>query len=102
MTEDARQIVGVSGVVFNAEGHILLIRTAQAGWELPGGRVERGEDFLTTADTKTWARLPARSDHGAVVAGNRCLSRFGHRALQGQGDWGNHAAATHVRRLQTR
>ncbi len=46
MSDDARQVVGVSGVVFNAEGHILLIRTAKAGWELPGGRVERGEDLL--------------------------------------------------------
>jgi 8-oxo-dGTP diphosphatase len=39
--------VGVCGVVTNANGEVLLIRTAKAGWELPGGRVESGEDLLT-------------------------------------------------------
>jgi 8-oxo-dGTP diphosphatase len=38
-------IVGVCGVVTNADGQVLLIRTAKAGWELPGGRVEPGEDL---------------------------------------------------------
>jgi ADP-ribose pyrophosphatase YjhB (NUDIX family) len=37
-------IVGVCGVVTNAEDQVLLVRTAHAGWELPGGRVESGED----------------------------------------------------------
>jgi 8-oxo-dGTP diphosphatase len=37
--------VGVCGVVTNANGDVLLIRTAKAGWELPGGRVESGEDL---------------------------------------------------------
>lgn len=46
MLDDARQTIGVSGVVTNATGEVLLIKTEQAGWELPGGRVERGEDLL--------------------------------------------------------
>jgi ADP-ribose pyrophosphatase YjhB (NUDIX family) len=46
MSEDARQVVGVAGVVFDGEGRILLIKTEKAGWELPGGRVEPGEDFI--------------------------------------------------------
>ena len=37
--------VGVCGVVTNTAGEVLLIRTAKAGWELPGGRVEPGEDL---------------------------------------------------------
>ena len=37
--------VAVSGVVVNDAGLVLLIRTEQAGWELPGGRVEQGEDL---------------------------------------------------------
>jgi 8-oxo-dGTP diphosphatase len=37
--------LGVSGVVTNARGEVLLIRTAKFGWELPGGRIERGEDL---------------------------------------------------------
>lgn len=47
MAEDARQIIGVASVVRDGEGRILLIKTAKAGWELPGGRVEQGEDFIT-------------------------------------------------------
>jgi 8-oxo-dGTP diphosphatase len=46
MSEDARHIVGVSGVVSDEEGRLLLIKTAQAGWELPGGQVEQGEDCI--------------------------------------------------------
>ncbi|HEY1298277.1 MAG TPA: NUDIX hydrolase [Chloroflexota bacterium] len=38
--------VGVCGVVLNAAGQVLLVRTAKVGWELPGGRVEAGEDLL--------------------------------------------------------
>jgi 8-oxo-dGTP diphosphatase len=38
--------VGVAGVVRDASGRVLLIRTVTAGWELPGGRVEAGEDLL--------------------------------------------------------
>jgi 8-oxo-dGTP pyrophosphatase MutT (NUDIX family) len=41
-----REIVGVSAVVRDEAGRILLIKTAKAGWELPGGQVEPGEDFI--------------------------------------------------------
>ena len=34
MTEDAQQIVGVSAVVYDGDGRILLIKTTKAGWEL--------------------------------------------------------------------
>ena len=50
MLDDARQTIGVSGVVTNATDGVLLIKTEQAGWELPGGRVERGEDLLTALE----------------------------------------------------
>jgi 8-oxo-dGTP pyrophosphatase MutT (NUDIX family) len=33
----------------DADGRVLLIRTTKAGWELPGGRVESGEDLLEAA-----------------------------------------------------
>jgi ADP-ribose pyrophosphatase YjhB (NUDIX family) len=38
--------VGVCGVVFDGQGRVLLVRTEEAGWELPGGRVEAGEGLL--------------------------------------------------------
>ena len=43
-----QHVVGVSSVVHDRNGQILLIKTAEAGWELPGGQVEQGED-LTSA-----------------------------------------------------
>jgi 8-oxo-dGTP diphosphatase len=44
--DNAQDIVGVSAVVRDAGGRILLIKTATAGWELPGGQVEQGEDLI--------------------------------------------------------
>jgi 8-oxo-dGTP diphosphatase len=38
--------LGVSGVLTNGAGSVLLVRTAHAGWELPGGGVEPGEDLV--------------------------------------------------------
>ncbi len=38
--------VGVGAVVTNPHGQVLLVRTAKAGWELPGGQVEPGEDLV--------------------------------------------------------
>jgi ADP-ribose pyrophosphatase YjhB (NUDIX family) len=38
-----QHVVGVSAVVHDPDGRILLIKTAKAGWELPGGQVEHGE-----------------------------------------------------------
>ncbi|HEU4366859.1 MAG TPA: NUDIX domain-containing protein [Methylomirabilota bacterium] len=43
-----QDVVGVSSVVHDADGRILLIKTPEAGWELPGGQVKQGED-LTSA-----------------------------------------------------
>ena len=44
---DPGHVVAVAGVVTNADGHVLLIRTEEAGWELPGGRVELGENLVS-------------------------------------------------------
>jgi ADP-ribose pyrophosphatase YjhB (NUDIX family) len=42
-----QHVVGVSSVVLDPNGRILLIKTAEAGWELPGGQVEHGEDLAS-------------------------------------------------------
>ncbi len=39
----------VGGVVLNTVGDILIVSQYGAGWSLPKGHVEVGEDFLTTA-----------------------------------------------------
>ncbi len=45
--------VGVAGVLFGPDGRVLLVRTARAGWELPGGRIEAGEDLVTALQRET-------------------------------------------------
>jgi ADP-ribose pyrophosphatase YjhB (NUDIX family) len=41
-----RHIVAVSGLFFNREGGVLLVKTERRGWECPGGQVELGEDLI--------------------------------------------------------
>ncbi|MCB9450851.1 MAG: NUDIX hydrolase [Anaerolineaceae bacterium] len=38
-----KHIVAVSGLVTNAAGEVLLVRSPRRGWEVPGGQVEEGE-----------------------------------------------------------
>ena len=44
MAEHPRHVVAVTGFVEDADGHVLLVRVATRGWEMPGGQVELGED----------------------------------------------------------
>jgi 8-oxo-dGTP pyrophosphatase MutT (NUDIX family) len=48
MSDDLlRATVSQRGVVFRPDGDVLLVRRASdGGWELPGGRIESGEDPL--------------------------------------------------------
>lgn len=46
MDEYPRHIVAVMGVVSDASGRLLLVKTERRGWEPPGWQVEQGEDLL--------------------------------------------------------
>lgn len=50
VTAQCLPAIGVSGIVFNAEGKVLLIRRskppASGQWHPPGGRLEPGESLL--------------------------------------------------------
>lgn len=63
-------IVGVSGLILDSAGRVLLIRTAQAGWELPGGRVEAGEDLLVAL------RREAREETGDAIEPGRLVGVY--------------------------
>lgn len=65
-----RHIVAVMGVVRNADGDVLLVRTARRDWEPPGGQVERGEDLLTTL------RREIREESGCEVAVGRLVGVY--------------------------
>ena len=42
-----KHIVAVAGLVRDAEGRVLMIRSPRGDWEFPGGQVEEGEDLVT-------------------------------------------------------
>lgn len=41
-----KHIVAVAGLVRDADGRVLMIRSPRGDWEFPGGQVEEGEDLV--------------------------------------------------------
>jgi ADP-ribose pyrophosphatase YjhB (NUDIX family) len=67
MPAEPGHIVGVAGVVTNAAGQLLLIKTARAGWELPGGKVELGEDLLAALRREVREEATCEVEVGRLV-----------------------------------
>jgi 8-oxo-dGTP pyrophosphatase MutT (NUDIX family) len=40
--------ISVKGIAFDEQGRVLLIKDSKDFWELPGGRIEHGEDLENT------------------------------------------------------
>ena len=62
-----QQIVGVASVARDGDGRILLIKTAKAGWELPGGQVENGEDLITALKREVQEEAGCRIEVGRLT-----------------------------------
>lgn len=62
-----RHIVAVMGVVRDAAGRILLVKTGRRGWEPPGGQVELGEDLLQALRRETVEESGCVVDVGRLV-----------------------------------
>ena len=59
--------IGVCLVTTDPDGRVLLIRTTRAGWELPGGRVEPGEDLLQAARREALEESGCRVEVGRLT-----------------------------------
>ena len=59
--------IGVCLVTTDPQGRVLLIRTTKAGWELPGGRVELGEDLLDAARREALEESGCRVEVGRLT-----------------------------------
>jgi 8-oxo-dGTP diphosphatase len=38
--------VSIKGLFFNEEGKLMMIQEKDGNWEVPGGRIQKGEDFI--------------------------------------------------------
>jgi 8-oxo-dGTP pyrophosphatase MutT (NUDIX family) len=63
-------ILGICLVVTEPRGRVLLLRTTKAGWELPGGRVEPGEDLIEAG------RREALEESGCAVEVGRLTGLY--------------------------
>jgi hypothetical protein len=51
---DPQHIVAVSGLFYNSDGQVLLVKTERRGWECPGGQVymsaDAGDNWMPIAE----------------------------------------------------
>ena len=59
--------VGACLVTTDPQGRVLLVRTTQAGWELPGGRVDLGEDLREAARREALEESGCRVEVGRLT-----------------------------------
>lgn len=62
-----KHIVAVGGLVTDAEGRVLLVRSPRRDWEFPGGQVEEGEDLLAGLRREVWEETGLHVSVGALV-----------------------------------
>jgi 8-oxo-dGTP diphosphatase len=62
-----KHIVAVSGLVRNAAGEVLLVRSPKRGWEMPGGQVEEGETLPDALMRETFEEAGVTVTVGALV-----------------------------------
>lgn len=70
MNEHPRHGLTVTGCVRDASGRVLLVRVASRGWEMPGGRVEEGEDLVAAVVREV------EEEAGCVVEVERLLAVY--------------------------
>ena len=77
-------IVAVGGIVEDAQGNILLVKTIHGGWVFPGGQVEVGENLMDalSREIKEESGIDVVVAHLIGVYSNTCI----HKAYDGVTD----------------
>lgn len=62
-----KHIVAVAGLVTDAAGRVLMIRSPRRDWEFPGGQVEEGENLIAALKREVWEETGVNVAVGALV-----------------------------------
>ncbi|NQT61538.1 MAG: NUDIX hydrolase [Candidatus Marinimicrobia bacterium] len=63
MSNHSSHIVAVVAILQNLDNRILLIHDSKRGWELPGGKVEEGEDLIQALHRELFEETGARGEN---------------------------------------
>ena len=65
--ENPKHIVAVFGVVRNSANEVLMIENPLRGWELPGGRVEEGENLIRALEREIREETGVNAEIGKLL-----------------------------------
>lgn len=65
--KEPKHVVAVTGLIRNAANQVLMIRSPERGWEVPGGRVEEGEDLIQALVREIREESGVEAEIGALV-----------------------------------
>jgi 8-oxo-dGTP diphosphatase len=65
--EASKQSVCVSGLIRNASGEVLLVKSPRRGWECPGGKVEAGESLIVALVREVQEESTCEAEVGRLV-----------------------------------
>lgn len=62
-----KHIVAVAGLVTDAQGRVLMLRSPRRDWEFPGGQVEEGESLTDALRREVWEETGVTVSVGSLV-----------------------------------
>ncbi|RJQ32037.1 NUDIX hydrolase [Candidatus Parcubacteria bacterium] len=62
MNENKLFQISIKGLVFNDEGKVLLLHEKKGVWDLPGGRLEQGQNFKETLERECVEELGVKCE----------------------------------------